>query len=130
MPTTTAADEFRVFLFFSLRVSRLCNGTAGQIHWSFLLAGCQRSFGAIGHELREEGWTVPAIQTLYKKSGYVVGKETLRGWTAAAGRGNPIISPNKQAGAQKKVDDEQRQVAAGWVLEGKKKLTADAILGL
>jgi hypothetical protein len=82
--------------------------------------------GAIGHGLREEGWTVSAVHDLYKRAGFSVGEETLRGWTQAAGRGEPIISPAKQAGAEKKLDEEQRRVAAGWVLREKKKSTCDA----
>ena len=87
------------------------------------------ALGAIGHNLREEGWTVPAVHELYEKAGYSVGEETLRRWSNAAAADQPIISPNKHTGAKKKVDDEQRQVAAGWVLEQKKKSTVGATGG-
>ena len=90
----------------------------------------KEALGAIGHGLREEGWTVAAIHDFFKKTGFSVGEETLRGWTQAAGRGEPIISPAKQAGAEKKLDEEQRRVAAGWVLQEKKKSTCEATLDL
>jgi hypothetical protein len=78
----------------------------------------KETLAAIGYGLREEGWTVPAVHDLYKRAGFSVGEETLRGWTQAAGRGEPIISPAKQAGAEKKLDEEQRRVAAGCELAG------------
>jgi hypothetical protein len=87
------------------------------------------ALGAIGHKLREQGWTVPAVHELYETAGYTVGEETLRRWSNAAAADQPIISPNKRTGAKKKVDDEQRQVAAGWVLEQKKKSTVGATGG-
>jgi hypothetical protein len=56
----------------------------------------KEALGAIGYGLREEGWTV--VHDLYKRAGFSVGEETLRGWTQAA----------------------------GWVLREKKKSTCDA----
>ena len=87
------------------------------------------ALGAIGLELKERGWSVRAISEMYSDAGYGLGEETLRGWTQAVERGEPIISPDKNTGAEKKVDEEQRRVAAGWVLQGKKKSTASVTAG-
>jgi hypothetical protein len=84
------------------------------------------ALGAIGHKLREEGWTVPAVHELYEKAGYTVGEETLRRWSNAAAADQPIISPNKRTGVKKKVDDEQRQ-GGFW---SKKKSRPSALQGV
>lgn len=85
------------------------------------------ALGAIGLELKDRGWSVRAISEMYSDAGYGLGEETLRGWTKAVERREPIISPDKNTGAPKKVDAEQRRVAAGWVLQEKKKSTAGVI---
>jgi transposase len=86
--------------------------------------------GAVGHQLRAEGRSVREVAQLFFEAGYALGDETVRRWTNAAGSDEPIISPNKKTGAKKKLDDEKRKVAAGWVLQEKKKSTADATVGL
>jgi hypothetical protein len=88
------------------------------------------ALGAIAHELRDEGWTVPAVKGLFSRAGYAVGEETLRLWSNASGAGQPIISTEKKTGARKKLSKEQRQVAAGWVLREKKKSTAGVTVDL
>jgi hypothetical protein len=86
----------------------------------------KEALAAIGYGLREEGWTVPAVHDLYKRAGFSIREETLRGWTQAAGRGEPIISPAKQAGQRKS----WMRSNGGWQLarfcEKKKKSTCDA----
>jgi transposase-like protein len=86
--------------------------------------------GAVGHQLRTEGRSVRDVVELFSKAGYSVGEETVRRWTTASGRDEHIISSNKKTGAKKKLVDKERQVAAGWVLQEKKKSTADATVGL
>ena len=90
----------------------------------------KEALGAVGHRLRVEGRSVREVAEFFSEAGYAVGDETVRRWTNAAGRGEPIISPAKQAGAEKKLDEEQRRVAAGWVLQEKKKSTAGATSAL
>ncbi len=60
--------------------------------------------------------TVTEVASIFSEAGYGVGEETLRRWTKAVGAAQPITSPNKQAGNDKTLDDEQCRVAAGWVL--------------
>jgi hypothetical protein len=55
-------------------------------------------------------------------AGYEVGDGTLRRWTNASGAGEAIISKAKKTGARKRLDDEGRRVAAGWVLSQEKKV--------
>ena len=66
---------------------------------------------------------------MYLDAGFKLGEETLRRWTNAARAGEPIISPDKQTGAKKKVDNEQRQVATGWVLQQEKKINRRSYSG-
>lgn len=80
------------------------------------------ALGAIGHGLRERGWSVREVGALFSDVGYDAGDETLRRWSNASGAGEPVISLEKKSGSTKKVDDEQRQVAAGWVLSQEKKV--------
>ncbi len=78
--------------------------------------------GALGHQLRQRGWSVAALKSFCYDAGYDVGEETLRQWTDASGAGRPIISIAKKAGRRKKLDDEGRRAAAGWVLSEDKKV--------
>jgi hypothetical protein len=78
--------------------------------------------GAVGHALRQRGWTVAAVKRFLSEAGYDVGKETLRQWTLASGAGRPVTSNAKKTGARKKLGDEGRRVAAGWVLSQEKKV--------
>ncbi len=77
---------------------------------------------AVGHGLRQAGWSVPAVKSLFQNAGFDVGGETLRRWTDASGAGQPIISKAKKTGARKKLGDEERRVAAGWVLQQEQKV--------
>ncbi len=82
----------------------------------------KEALGAVGHGLRQEGWTVPAVKSLFQNAGFDVGGETLRRWTDACGAGQPIISKAKKTGVRKKLGDEERRVAAGWVLQQEQKV--------
>jgi transposase len=78
--------------------------------------------GAVGHELRQRGWPLAAVKSFCSDAGYAVGRETLRQWTDASGAGRSIISNAKKTGARKKLGDEGRRAAAGWVLSQEKKV--------
>ncbi|MEZ0208733.1 MAG: hypothetical protein ACAH17_00970, partial [Candidatus Paceibacterota bacterium] len=82
----------------------------------------KEALGAIGHALRQDSWTVPEVCHLFKRAGYAAGEESVRRWSNAAGRGQPVVSRSKGTGAGKKLDDEQREVAAGWVLRHEEKV--------
>ncbi len=53
---------------------------------------------AVGHQLRQRGWTVAAVKGFFSDAGYEVGDGTLRRWTVESGAGTPIISNAKKAG--------------------------------
>jgi hypothetical protein len=90
------------FFYFCFRVSLgHIMAKRGKYTGSSYSIDVKEALGAIGHGLREEGWTVSAVHDLYKRAGFSVGEETLRGWTQAVERGEPVISPAKQAGAEK-----------------------------
>jgi hypothetical protein len=68
------------------------------------------ALGAIGRQLRARGITVTEVASIFSEA-------WLRRWRGdPVGAAQPIASPNKQAGNDKTLDDEQRRVAAGWVL--------------
>ncbi len=78
--------------------------------------------GAIGRGLRDRGWTGADVKSFFSDAGYDIGDETLRQWANASGAGRPIITNAKKTGARKKLDNEGRRVAAGWVLSQEKKV--------
>jgi hypothetical protein len=86
----------------------------------------KEALGAIGHVLRQRGWPVADVKNIFLEAGFEVGDGTLRRWTTASGTGTPIISNAKKSGARKKLDDEGRRVAAGWVLSQEKKVDCAA----
>jgi len=59
---------------------------------------------------------VQEVAAIFAEAGYGVAGETLRRWTNAVDGSQPVTSPHKHSGAPKALDEEQRRVAAGWVL--------------